>query len=260
MPRNKVTFFGVGDGWPCPDRNHSSTLYRLGETTLLVDCGEPISRSYTASKLDCNLVDHILLSHMHADHVGGFPMLMQGFWLRGRTKPLPVHLPREGMAALKRTLKTGYLFDGLLRFQLTFRSWIVGRKVKLGDVTATTHPTNHLSSLKAQFHKHHRQPFAAYSFLLETENARIAHSADLGVPEDLEPLLQKPVDLLVCELAHFTPQQIFRFLRGRPIKQVAFTHISDALWRKRGSLLREAKRALPGMRVSIPCDLEEMRV
>jgi hypothetical protein len=53
--------------------------------------------------------------------------------------------------------------------------------------------------------------------LLESGDKRVAHSGDLGEPEDLEPLLKKPVDLLVCELAHFSPEAIFSYLSGRPV-------------------------------------------
>src|SRR5205823_1827426 len=78
--------FGTGDGWPSADRNHSSFLYRFGQTRVLIDCGEGISRSYKASGLSYNAVDGIFLSHMHADHTGGFLMLMQGMWLEKRRK------------------------------------------------------------------------------------------------------------------------------------------------------------------------------
>lgn len=260
MPADQVTFFGVGDGWPCADRNHSATLYRLGGTLVLLDCGEPISRSYAASGLDYNAVDHILLSHMHADHVGGFQMLLQSFWLRDRTKPLPVYLPKEGLTPLQQMLKAGYLFDRLFQFKLRFRRLNAGRKLTLGNVAVTAHPTSHLRGLRLRFGARHPEPFEAFSFVLETATVRVAHSADLGSPTDLEPLLQKPVDLLVCELAHFAPSDIFRFLHGRAIRRVAFTHLSEALWRRRASVLKQARKALPGMTVTIPRDLESLRL
>lgn len=260
MTADHVTFFGVGDGWPCADRNHSATLYRLGGTTLLLDCGEPLSRSYAASGLSYDAVDHMLLSHMHADHVGGFQMFMQALWLRGRTKPLTIHLPGEGLVPLRRMLRVGYLFDKLLGFRLSFRTLAARRRFKLGRISVTAHPTGHLAGLRQAFAAHHRQPFEAFSFVLETGQRRIVHSADLGGPADLEPLLRKPVDLLVCELAHFAPADIFRFLRERSVRRVAFTHLSDSLWRRRAAVLKQAKKALPGTKVGIPRDLEGMRL
>lgn len=260
MAGNQVTFFGVGDGWPCANRNHSATLYQLGGTTLLVDCGEPISRSYAASGLSYDAVDHILLSHMHGDHVGGFQMLIQGFWLKGRKKPLTVHMPRASIKPLRQMLKTGYLFEKLFGFKLTFRPLTKAKKLKLGGATVTPHPTTHLYSLQRMFQKQHRQPFDAFSFLIETPKVRIAHSADLGAPENLEPLLKKPVNLLVSELAHFAPRDLFAYLRGHSIRTIALTHLTEVLWKRKRTVLQQARAALPGKRISIPKDLEQMRV
>ena len=88
MPMAKLTCFGVGDGWPCADRGHSSFLYELGQTTWLVDCGEPLSRSYKLSGRSYDQIDRILVSHLHCDHIGGFFMFMQGLWLERRRKAL----------------------------------------------------------------------------------------------------------------------------------------------------------------------------
>ena len=260
MRGDQVTFFGVGDGWPCRDRNHSSTLYRLSGTALLVDCGEPISRSYAASRLSYDLIDRVLISHMHGDHVGGFQMFIQSLWLKGRSRALKIHLPREGIAPLRKMLKTGYLFDELLKFKLGFTALAAGRKLKAETVNITAHPTRHLLRLRSAFHRQHRQPFEAFAFVLETSNVRIVHSADIEGPVDLEPLMNVPVNLLVCELAHFKPVEIFRFLRGRAVRQVAFTHLSDTLWRQRAKLLSQAKKALPGIKVCIPIDGERLNL
>ena len=37
---------------------------------------------------------------LHADHIGGFFMLMQALWLERRRKPLPVYLPPAGMVGV----------------------------------------------------------------------------------------------------------------------------------------------------------------
>ena len=52
--------FGVGDGTASAERNHSAYRYNFGEVSLLVDCGEPISRSFKASGLSYDLIDRIL--------------------------------------------------------------------------------------------------------------------------------------------------------------------------------------------------------
>ena len=49
MSTVELKCFGVGDGQACADRNHSAYLYTASGTALLVDCGEPVSRSFKAS-------------------------------------------------------------------------------------------------------------------------------------------------------------------------------------------------------------------
>jgi hypothetical protein len=66
--------------------------------------------------------------------------------------------------------------------------------------------------------------------LIEQGPLRIGHSADIGAPEDLEPLLRKPLDLLVCELSHFQAEDLFLYLQPRSIKRIIFTHVGRNYW------------------------------
>ena len=249
MAECSIRCFGVGDGWPCADRHHSSFLYRFGETSILVDCGEPISSSYKASGLSYDAIDQILLSHLHSDHVGGFFMLMQGFWLEARTKPLTVSLPKDGIKPIQRLLELSTVFPELLDFKLKFEALKVARVMEVGEVRITPFPTTHLEQLRHAFQKRYPHRFEAFSFLLEAGKKRVAHSADIGKPEDLEPLLKKPLDLLVCELAHFQVEDLLAYLAGRPIKQILFMHVGRAQWANMPKTKRLVAKLLP----DIPC-------
>jgi ribonuclease BN (tRNA processing enzyme) len=240
-----LTCLGVGDGWSCADRNHAAFLYRFGATTLLLDCGEPVDRNLTAGGVDYNSIDGIFLSHLHSDHIGGFFMLMQGFWLQGRRRDLPVHLTGGAIKPLQSMLQALYLFDGRLNFRTRFVAHKAGRSVRVRNVQVTPFPTSHLDGLRMKFEKKFPVDFSAFCFLLQSSGLRIGHSGDLGRPEDLEPLLQRPLDLLVCELAHFQPQDLFLYLRGRAIKRIVFVHLARAYWEDLGKTRRLAAKMLP---------------
>jgi ribonuclease BN (tRNA processing enzyme) len=254
-----IKCFGTGDGWPCADRNHSSFLYRLGKTSILLDCGEPIDRNYRASGLSYDAIDSIFISHLHSDHVGGLFMLMQGFWLERRQKPLPIYLPGGAVRPVREMLNTLLIFDEVLPFRLRLLPLHSGKPVKVNQVRVTPFPTSHLDGLRSMFHKKYRSDFTAHCFLLEGGGRRIGHSADLGKPEDLAPLLDKPLDLLVCEVAHFFPEQLFGYLHGRPIKRVVFVHLARPFQEKLAQTRRLAARMLPDIPHTFARDLEEIR-
>jgi ribonuclease BN (tRNA processing enzyme) len=258
MGRFSLKYFGVGDGWACADRNHASFLYQFGKTSILIDCGESVSRSFKCSGLPADTIDHIFLSHLHADHTGGFNMFIQALWLEQRKKQLQVHMPAEGINPLRHMLRTAYIFDELLNFRLRFEPLKAGRSVAAGEVQVMPFHTTHLERLRAAFHKRYPQKFEAFCFLMEAGKLRIGHSADLGSPDDLAPLLAKPLDLLVCELAHFEPADLFDYLRGREIKRIAFVHLAGPFWKNLKKTRQLAAKMLPDVEISFPFDQEEI--
>jgi ribonuclease BN (tRNA processing enzyme) len=249
--------FGVGDGWACADRDHASFLYRLGGVSILIDCGESVSGSFKAAGLACDSLDHIFISHLHSDHLAGFFMLMQGFWLEQRKKALPVHLPADGIKPVSRLLEASMLFPELLRFRLKFHALRAGKSVLTRGVRVTPFRSSHLDSLRRAFQKKHPQRFESFGFLIEAGQRRIGHSADIGRPEDLEPLLRRPLDLLVCELAHFPPEDLFRYLRNRDVKRVIFVHLAREHWKNVNRTRRLAAKLLPGIPCAFARDHEE---
>lgn len=232
MSTCSIRFLGTSDGLPSADRNHASLLVDLGERVYLLDCGEPVSRSLKQQRVPYEAIDRLFISHLHADHCGGFPMFVQSCWLESRQKKLPVHMPAEGIQTFRALLKTVYLFEGLLPFELSFNPLRAGKAIVDGDIRVIPHRSTHLERLKSDFGKRHRQPFEA--FLLEIcvgKRKRIGYSADIGSPCDLCPLVTKPLDVLIVELAHFTDMDLYDYLKDKPIKKIVLTHLGRKYWR-----------------------------
>ena len=133
MDEFSLTCLGVGDGTASADRNHSAYLYRLGPVCFLLDCGEPVSRSFEGSGLSYDTIDRIFLSHLHSDHVGGLFMLLQGFWLEQRQKELTIHLPKDAIEPVSRMLVAGYLFPEVLPFRIHFEPHVAERPARQGE-------------------------------------------------------------------------------------------------------------------------------
>jgi ribonuclease Z len=254
MDEFSLTCFGVGDGTASAERNHSAYLYRLGGVCILIDCGEPVSRSFKASGLHYDTIDRIFLSHLHSDHIGGLFMLLQAFWLEERQKELTIHLPKDAIEPLTKMLHAAYLFPEVLPFRILFEALAPAEAIALGSARITPYPTSHLDALKKTFQARYPGEYAAYSFLIESGKHRIAHSADLGAPQDLDPLLKQPIDLLVCEMAHFRPEDLFAYLRTKTIGQILFTHLSRWNWDHLAEIEKLAAQSLKGFRYAFPRD------
>lgn len=257
-PSHSVICLGVGDGGPNPDRGHAAFLYRLGGVRLLVDCGEPATRALLQAGVRADDLDHIFISHQHFDHIGGLFTLLQGLWLAPRRHPLTIHLPGVGLRPVRELMRTACLFDDWTPFPLVFRPLRVGKKVAVKEAVVTPHASSHLRVLQPIHGPRNPRLSQAFSFILETKDRRVAHSADLGGLADLEGLTREPLDLLVCELSHLDVAEVCAYLTGKPIRHVAFVHLSTLQWRRRAQIEARAARALRPIQVRVPGDGERI--
>lgn len=247
----QIDCLGVGPGWPCPERNGSAFLYRFGDAALLCDCGEGTARSLKTAGIPLESIDHILLTHLHFDHIGGLFFLLQGCWVEQRRRPLTIHAPAHGLPAMREMLRQGFVPGGLLPFPVKWQGWEAGQAVELSGVRVTPYRSSHLDDLLALLPAEMPQDGQAFAFVLAAEGLRVVHSGDLGRPDDLAPLLAEPADLLVCELAHFELEIVLDFLAGRPVRRIVFTHLPVELWPQRPELGNRCKAALPNTEVQI---------
>ena len=260
MDSLSLNFFGVGDGAADASRNHASFLYNFPNGSFVLDCGEPLSRSFKASGADFQNFDRILISHLHSDHIGGFFMFIQGLWLQRRTRPVTVHLPADAIKPIRQMLEAVYLFPEVLPFALLFEPHRSGEPVCFNNIVITPFRTAHLDRTRERNAAKYPGNYDAFCFLIQTNSLRIGHSADLDSPRDLAPLLQEPLDLLVCELAHFQPTELFAALQGRPIRKLALVHLSAELWSTRDAVAKLAKNMLSGVEIVIPRDNDTLGV
>jgi ribonuclease BN (tRNA processing enzyme) len=150
--------------------------------------------------------------------------------------------------------------SSLIGFSLQFHPWSAAEAVSVAeDVTVTPFPTTHLEGLKKIIDPRADDRFKVYGLIIEVDGRRIVVSSDLGSPQDLDGALRKPCDVLVCEVSHYTPGELFNFLRDREIGQLVLTHLAPALAGQEEQLVASAHASLPGVeRIVVPRDGDEV--
>lgn len=88
-----ATLHLLGTGAVATDAHRTTTMLAV-ETergVIAVDCGGDVVQRLKAHGLDPLKLDALLVTHEHADHVGGFPLMMERLWVLGRREPLHVY-------------------------------------------------------------------------------------------------------------------------------------------------------------------------
>lgn len=107
----RVTLMGTGAPPPDRARMGPSTLVEAGSQRLLFDIGRGVSTNIVAYGLNLGAIHTVFLTHLHVDHLSGFP----DFWLTGhhqgafgrRTQSVTVVGP-TGLTTMARGLEQAY--------------------------------------------------------------------------------------------------------------------------------------------------------
>lgn len=96
----------IGTAASIPDAAHDTVglVLRGSGWAVPIDCGGSPLYKLARLGIDPEQIRAVVLTHRHADHIYGFPMLVQGLWLGGRQAPLPVHGPAETLAVARQLL------------------------------------------------------------------------------------------------------------------------------------------------------------
>lgn len=87
-----AVFVGTAGSTPTARRGLSSLLLRRGGDQLLFDCGEGTQRQLIQS-VGLGDIQHLFVTHFHADHILGIPGMLKTFGLRGREVPMTIYGP-----------------------------------------------------------------------------------------------------------------------------------------------------------------------
>jgi ribonuclease Z len=182
----------LGSAASVPDAEHDTVglALRGPDWAVLIDCGGSPLHKLARHGVPRDEIQALIVTHRHADHLYGLPMLVQGLWLGGREEPLPIYGPAQALDVARQLLEALNLAGREEMFALEWHPLPLreGRRVvKIGGVQIRSTPVDHagLDTLALRFDNEASGQAAVYSADTEPCPAlvRLAAGADLLLHE-----------------------------------------------------------------------------
>ena len=86
-----ITILGTSSAIPNSQRNPTSQIVNCHNQLFMVDCGEGTQSRLRKNRIRLSKINHIFISHLHADHVLGLTGLISTYALLGRVNTLHIY-------------------------------------------------------------------------------------------------------------------------------------------------------------------------
>ena len=236
-----ITLLGTGNPRPSMERFGPSILVEAGETDILIDVGRgAIQRLFqVGAAQQIRDIDMVLFTHLHSDHVVGFPDFWLSGWVFGRDRPLPVMGPR-GTKSMCDHLDQAYAFDKKVRGRddrFVAAGIVLDTKdvepsvvYEAGGVKVTAFEVDHGDGI-----------VPAYGYRVDYGEHSAAFSGDMKYDERIIDHA-RGVDVLVMEVISAEVEMRRAAVRGQAaVEQVISHHISEE---QAGSIFARVKPRL----------------
>ena len=227
MKNSSFTILGTSSGVPQADRVCSGYVLDCGGQLTLFDCGGGVTSAFLRAGFDFRLVDRIIISHTHSDHVCELSLFLQGMYLARRDRPVKLYLPSEFLALFRSYLTAVYLFPERFSFPLEMIGYAGSLEID-DSARITAFANSHLQKYRPYVDCAGGQnKMQSHSFMIKTGAAQLLYSADIGSFDDLAPHLDG-MDYVVTELSHVDRQEFFNRIGGYKVGRFIITHIDGA--------------------------------
>lgn len=215
----KITFLGTSHGVPAPDRYCSCTLIEVRQARYLIDAGAPAIDLLVRRGVDLASIRALFTTHLHGDHVNGVLALSDLFTWHYKETDIDIYLTEQRGIDAFRAVLAATLNDQLCDERVRFRLMTPDTVYEDENIRVTPIPTQHLAA----------EGRPAYSYLVEADGKKALFSGDLShslVRADFPSYaLENEVDLMVCEMAHFSAAQVAPYLARCKAKDLRFNHV-----------------------------------
>lgn len=217
----KITFFGTADGVPRKGHFCTSTMIEIGERVYLIDAGAPVAELMLNHDKHPDQLAAFFNTHVHSDHIVGLlPLITLCGWAFTETR-FGLYIPEQRLADAFAAFRSALVAPpkdaapkGTASDRVAFHVYEAGEIYDDGFLKVTAYPTRHC------------WPRPSYALMLEAEGKRVFFSGDLSYGLGDYPTVVNEVetDLFVCEMAHFTGDEIASRLDDCKTKKLIFHH------------------------------------
>ena len=243
-----LQFVGCGDAFGTGGR-FNTCFHLVGkQTNALIDCGASSLVGMNKLAIDRNAINTILITHFHADHVGGLPFfILEANYVLKRQSALTIAGPPGLKARYAEMMESAYPGTSNLQlaFPLTLHEVEIGKRNEIGPMRVTP------------FHVvHDERAGPCLGYRCEAEGKTIAYSGDTEWTDTVIDI-GRDADLFICEAytrdkpihTHMALTALEKHLPQIKPKRLILTHMGNDMLAHRAEVPFES--AADGMIVEL---------
>lgn len=214
----KIKFIGTGSGKTSQNRFHTSILLDFG-TILLIDAGDGISRALQYSQIDYSLIDSIIITHFHPDHISGLPMLLNQMKMNNRKKEINIYSYEKQKNKIKTLCDINLIFFDRLGFNVNLipfsenQTFYISEKIKV------------IPRFNSHLDKLNKSNVRCFSLFIKPFN--IHYTSDLNNIDDLDIFNEQKTEYLISECTHIHPKEIISKINFDKFNSLFLVHIDS---------------------------------
>ena len=206
----KITVVGSSHGVPEANRRCACFMIEINDNIYFVDMGTSAMDGLRKRGKPIENVKGIFITHMHGDHTNGLVQFVDLItWYFKKVDPVIVIPDPEAGRVIKDWLRV--TLNGSEK-DIEYRQTKEGLVFDDGILKVSAIATKHCAG--------------SHAYVLEAEGKRVLFTGDLRNPSVDFPHVHQPLDLMICECAHFPATDYLSVLEKLELNRICFTHYS----------------------------------
>lgn len=218
----KITFLGTSHGVPAANRFCSCTMIEAGGKLYFIDAGVPMVDMILRYGKKVEDAKAVFTTHAHGDHIGGiigFADLINWYYKDASVDLyMTEEAPTKAIIEYINATVAAPIDSERVRFKIYDGSFVYEDE----NIKVTPFTTGHLR-------RNLGPSRPSYGFVIEADGKRAVFSGDLSInlrDGDFPKIaLEEEVDLVICEMAHFSPEAVRPFVEKCKSKELCFNHV-----------------------------------